>query len=591
MKRSHFITFVLLLLVSGPGLWAAGLGDVSIKLNGGANVAYIGETNTMEIWITNDAQLSAVSLCFKVDINDPYTWVRPYGNRPTTNPVVNEEGDAIGKFDATLGLNVIDHINNTKPDTVMLNGAANSQRLPIHTTSTLCYTLKFTVSALATPKTGGVCVDNVVFPPAGWWAFQDANYYAPRFQGNTNANITNPSAPPVCFDIIQRPNVPPVFTNCPQNLSGVICAQMTYDFDAFDPDSTAITYSIASGPGSINPTTGVWTYTPGGAAGTGSLTVRATDAANSFRDCIVSLTYTNTAPHFTSSCHDTVSGHAGNVIIYHFAATDPNTCDVLTYSLADVTPVPTGTRSLDPATGTLSFTPAVVDVGRSYTFTASVTDGDTTVTCAVVALAVPNLSTDTDQDGVPNGSDNCPQTYNPDQFDTDGDGIGNACDANVICGDADHNGFVDVSDAVYMVDYIFGGGSAPNPLCSGDALGDGSVDIADIVNLINFIFANGEKPDGCCCPAGKNRLGPFCVTNNTGLDRTGVTIDFSGTNNQLSNVKVIEYPLNCRVQTIDAIQNKVSIDYQVSCIPAGQSICFYVCAPASSITITNTTWR
>jgi thrombospondin type 3 repeat protein len=35
---------------------------------------------------------------------------------------------------------------------------------------------------------------------------------------------------------------------------------------------------------------------------------------------------------------------------------------------------------------------------------------------------------DADNDGHPDGSDNCPSVFNPDQFDTDGDGLGNACD-------------------------------------------------------------------------------------------------------------------------------------------------------------------
>ena len=36
---------------------------------------------------------------------------------------------------------------------------------------------------------------------------------------------------------------------------------------------------------------------------------------------------------------------------------------------------------------------------------------------------------DTDQDGIPDALDNCPDVANADQLDTDGDGVGNACDA------------------------------------------------------------------------------------------------------------------------------------------------------------------
>lgn len=570
---------------------ANGLGDVSIKLNGGANVAYIGETNTMEVWITNDAPLSVLSLCFKIDVKVSYTWVKPYGNRPPGNPIVNEEGDAVGRFDATGGLNVFDRIFNNRPDTVLLSGGANSNKLPTHATSTLCYTLKFNISALAAPMTSGVCVDNVVFPPSGWWAFQDVNLYAPTFQGNPNASISNPNAPAICFDVVQRENVPPVFTNCPGSLTGPICTLLSYDFHAFDPDSSAVTYSVFAGPGTVDPGTGLWAYTAGATAGNISLTIRATDSSLAYRDCTTGLVLTNNAPHFLNSGNDTVSGHAGQVIEYQFTATDPDICDLIAYSLGSVTPTPLGARSVNSGNGLLTFTPDSVDVGIAYVFVVNVTDGDTAVSSKVTVLAVPGLSDDTDQDGFLNQTDNCPNAYNPDQADSNANGIGDVCDANVVCGDADHSGLVNVTDPVFVITYVFNSGPPPNPTCSADATGEGIVNISDIVAMVNFVFLGGEAPSGCCCPPGKDKLGPFCIVNNTGFSQRGLTAEFTGVTDGLSNVKVTTYPLSCRFLSVDAIQNKVSIDFQVECIAPGDSVCFYVCSPSPTISVSLVGWR
>ncbi|MFH0818232.1 MAG: dockerin type I repeat-containing protein [Candidatus Micrarchaeota archaeon] len=67
-------------------------------------------------------------------------------------------------------------------------------------------------------------------------------------------------------------------------------------------------------------------------------------------------------------------------------------------------------------------------------------------------------------------------------------------DCNFLCGDADGDRVVDVSDAVFLVQYVFGGGSAPNPLSAGDADNNDQIDVSDIVYLVQYIFGSGSPP-------------------------------------------------------------------------------------------------
>lgn len=67
-----------------------------------------------------------------------------------------------------------------------------------------------------------------------------------------------------------------------------------------------------------------------------------------------------------------------------------------------------------------------------------------------------------------------------------------------FCGDADGNDLVNISDAVYLIGYIFGGQIAPVPLASGDVDCNELVNISDAVFLISYIFGGGEAPcTGC----------------------------------------------------------------------------------------------
>jgi hypothetical protein len=67
-----------------------------------------------------------------------------------------------------------------------------------------------------------------------------------------------------------------------------------------------------------------------------------------------------------------------------------------------------------------------------------------------------------------------------------------------VCGDANGDHSVDISDAVSLIAYIFSGGPAPNPLQAGDGNCDTVVDISDAVYVIAYIFSGGPAPCATC---------------------------------------------------------------------------------------------
>ena len=63
-------------------------------------------------------------------------------------------------------------------------------------------------------------------------------------------------------------------------------------------------------------------------------------------------------------------------------------------------------------------------------------------------------------------------------------------------GDATGDSKINVSDAVFIISYIFKAGPFPNPYIAGDTNCDRTVNITDAVGLITFIFKGGPAP-GC----------------------------------------------------------------------------------------------
>jgi hypothetical protein len=63
------------------------------------------------------------------------------------------------------------------------------------------------------------------------------------------------------------------------------------------------------------------------------------------------------------------------------------------------------------------------------------------------------------------------------------------------CGDVNVDNEVNVSDVIYLINFLFKGGPAPSFLDCADANGDTQVNVSDVIYLINFLFKGGPSPN------------------------------------------------------------------------------------------------
>ena len=106
-----------------------------------------------------------------------------------------------------------------------------------------------------------------------------------------------------------------------------------------------------------------------------------------------------------------------------------------------------------------------------------------------IAPCSPPVGEDTDADGIPDSSDNCVLTANPLQTDSNGDNIGNVCDA-----DTNNDCVVNVID-LGLLKAVFFSGDADS-----DFNGDGVVNTIDLgIMKLSFFEAPGPSglPNAC----------------------------------------------------------------------------------------------
>ncbi len=73
----------------------------------------------------------------------------------------------------------------------------------------------------------------------------------------------------------------------------------------------------------------------------------------------------------------------------------------------------------------------------------------------------------------------------------------NVRNGDCLCGDANNSGHFSISDPVFIIAHVFGGGPFPLVPCLADANGSGGASISDAVYLISYVFLGGPEPH---CP-------------------------------------------------------------------------------------------
>jgi PKD repeat protein len=181
--------------------------------------------------------------------------------------------------------------------------------------------------------------------------------------------------------MFRQVNRPPVLTipSLPSSIDEMV--EWTFDADAFDPDIPAntLTFSLVGAPegASIDPFTGVFTWTPSEAQGPGTYTFNVTVSDGSLTDekeITVTVNEVNSNPTLTLPSLPS-SINEMEEWTFTATATDPDIpANTLTFSLVGA---PEG-ASIDPFTGVFTWTPSEAQGPGTYTFNVTVSDGSLT---------------------------------------------------------------------------------------------------------------------------------------------------------------------------------------------------------------------
>jgi subtilisin-like proprotein convertase family protein len=79
--------------------------------------------------------------------------------------------------------------------------------------------------------------------------------------------------------------------------------------------------------------------------------------------------------------------------------------------------------------------------------------------------------------------------------DADGDGVPDLCDgSHFLRAECNGDGTISIADPVFLLDYLFSGGTAPGCSDGCDGNDDGGIDLSDVVFSLDYLFSGGAPP-------------------------------------------------------------------------------------------------
>ncbi len=214
---------------------------------------------------------------------------------------------------------------------------------------------------------------------------------------------------------------------------------------AISSGADALKFTINSGTGALTFVAAPDFETPGDADANNIYDVQVTvsdGALTDLQDIAVTVIDVNEVPLITTGTSFSIAENTtsvGTVV----AATDPEGL-AITYSLGGTD---AALFTLDSANGALSFntapdfeTPGSAASSNSYSLDVTASDTVKSVVQAITVSVTDVYDTDSDSDTIYDNVDNCVNIANLDQLDSDGDSIGDACDAFPLDPDNDIDG-------------------------------------------------------------------------------------------------------------------------------------------------------